>query len=81
MSESIKDSRRLPQPLCELAVLDLDVGADGDGREVDVPDGVVGGLDGGVGGVLAPVGVDGREQDDADHHAGDRQQGPAETGK
>ena len=48
---------------------------------MDVPDGVVGGLHGGVGGVLTPVGVDGSEQDDADHHAGERQQGPAETGE
>ena len=42
----------------ELLGDDAVVGADGDGGEVDVPDGVVGAGDGGDGWVLLPLGVD-----------------------
>ena len=42
----------------EILLDNLVVGADGDSREVDIPDGVVGAGDGGDGGVLLPLGVD-----------------------
>ena len=63
----------------ELLGNDLVVGADGNGGEVDVPDGVVGALNGGEGGVVLPLVEDGHDQVDGQHNAAGAQDDPEKS--
>ena len=69
-------SRFLLERRVELFLDDAVVGADGDGGEVDVPDGVVGRGDGGEGRLRAPLVVDRADQDPAEDAAPHEQRHP-----
>ena len=71
-----RDSRFLLERGVELLGDDSVIGADGDGREVDVPDSVVGGGDGGEGRLRPPLVVDRVDQHAAQHAAAHEQHQP-----
>ena len=73
-------SRCLPDFLLELVVDHLVVGADCDGGEVDVPDGVVGAGHGGEGGIQLPLAVDRGNQQGGQGEAGQAKKEPEESG-
>ena len=60
----------------KVLLADLVVGADGDGRELNLPDGVVSRLDGGEGRVALPLFHDGDDQEDGQAQVEDAKKDP-----